>query len=59
MPEDPISGLSSSPRQAPPLRQIFQLSMEIDGKLANPETAHDSGPHFDAMKNSFGSFQKA
>ena len=31
--------------------------MEIDG--ANPETAHDSGPHFDAMKNSFESFQKA
>ena len=43
MPEEPMTGLSSSPQQAPPWRQIFQLSMEIDDKLANPETAHDSG----------------
>ena len=44
MPEEPMAGLSFPPRQAPPLRQMSQLSMEIDGKLANPKTAHDSGP---------------
>ena len=50
---------SISFKQSQRLGSIFQLSLEIDEKLTDPQTSIDSGPHYDSIKGAFENFQKA